>query len=127
MRPLIPFERIEKAFGITDNWSAAAASFSFGVLLSHLVLVLSFVIPRWGQLEFLRLHYTAALGVDWIGPWWQISVFPAFGLLVFLVNGLLAGWLASRRPPMTAFILGSTAVLQVILVGGGFLAVLLNS
>lgn len=36
------------------------------------------------------LHYTAGIGVDFIGEGWQIITLPAIGILLLVVNTVLA-------------------------------------
>ncbi len=59
-------------------------------------------------LPFLSLHYTVYSGVDWIGPWFYIFLYPLIGTLLGAVNF----WLASRvysRERLLSYILGATA------------------
>ncbi len=106
--------------------STALLAFSLSVLVAHWVAIFAFVIPRLGTLEFLRLHYTAAIGVDWIGAWWMIFSFPVFGLLVYFVNLYFAGVLAKQHRSLAVVAHVSTALIETTLAFGGIAAVLLN-
>lgn len=106
--------------------STALLTFSLGVLVAHWLAVFAFVIPRLGTLEFLRLHYTAAIGVDWIGSWWMIFSFPVFGLLVFFVNLYLENVLTRQHRSLAIVAHVSTALTETTLAFGGIAAVLLN-
>ncbi|MFH1046977.1 MAG: hypothetical protein V1738_01640 [Patescibacteria group bacterium] len=118
--------RLEKTFGIYSRNIELLAASAMAVLLLHWLILLWFVLSRIGQLEFLRLHYTVTLGIDWIDSWWKIFVFPAFGLGVFLLNGLIAGVLAPGNKIFSSLIYGITVFLQVIFAIGGLMAILLN-
>lgn len=96
------------------------------VLALHWMLIIRFVAVRAGDLRFLRLHYTAALGVDWVDRWWYVFSFPLFGLASFLVNLWLAVLLAERRPALGVLMLSATAALEILLAAGGIIAILLN-
>lgn len=61
------------------------------------------------------LHYNVHVGVDTIGPWWQIFVVPLLGLIMILVNLWLARFMWTRDPVL-AYVTGfATVVLQVLL------------
>jgi len=117
---------LEKLFGIYSRKIEVLAVLAMAVLLVHWLLLLWFVLSRIGELDFLRLHYTAALGVDWIDAWWKIFVFPGFGLAVFLVNGLLAGALSRSHKMFGSVLYAITIFLQLIFLVGGVMAMLLN-
>lgn len=104
-----------------------AAWFSLAVLALHWALIVQFVAVRAGALSFLRLHYTAALGVDWVGSWWLIFTFPLFGLATFVVNLRLAGSLSRVRPAFGTIMMVATALLQLLFAAAGSIAILLNS
>ena len=99
---------------------------SFGILVGHWASVLFFVVPRLGTLQFLRLHYTARLGVDWIGQWWMILSFPLFGLAVFFVNLYFADVLSRQSRSLGLVAHTSTLLTEAALAFGGIAAVLLN-
>lgn len=100
--------------------------FSLGVLVAHWIVVFAFVVPRLGTLEFLRLHYTATIGVDWIGAWWMIFSFPVFGLFVYFVNIYFANLLTKQHRSLAIVVHASTALTEMALAFGGIAAVLLN-
>lgn len=106
--------------------STALLTFSLSVLVAHWLAIFAFVIPRLGTLGFLRLHYTAAIGVDWIGSWWMVFSFPVFGLLVFFVNLSLENVLTRQHRSLAIVVHVSTALTEIALAFGGIAAVLLN-
>jgi hypothetical protein len=103
------------------------AAVGFAVLLLHWAFVLAFVAPRLGQLDFLKLHYTAQYGVDWIAAWQHIFVFPLFGLGAFFLNAWLAIRLYPRYRVFAEFVLQVTVLLEVTLAAAGVIAALLNA
>jgi len=117
---------LERFFGIYSRKAELMAAAAISVLLVHWLLVLWFIMARLGSLDFLRLHYTAALGVDWIDSWWKIFAFPGFGLAVFVVNGLSAGVLSKSHRQFGLLLMGVTIFLEVLFAMGGVMAILLN-
>lgn len=118
---------IARVFGSSGSGTKVAVVVGAAALLAQLALVFSFIVPRLGTLRFLRLHYTSAFGVDWVGAWWNMFVFPAAGFAIFFANGAAAS-LASRRHPLLGSMLAFvTAFVELSLAAGGGLAVLLNS
>ena len=61
------------------------------------------------------LHYTAGVGIDFIGDGWQIITLPAIGILLFGVNVLLAR-AVQRASDIAFWILWCTMpLLQILL------------
>jgi hypothetical protein len=118
---------LARLIAIEDRPGRALAAAAFGVLAVHWAFILSFVVPRLGTLGFLRLHYSASLGVDWVGEWWKIFSFPAFGLAVFFANVALASTLGRANRMQAALVLGGTLVVEAFLAVAGVIATLLNS
>ncbi|OIO51337.1 hypothetical protein COY93_04135 [Candidatus Uhrbacteria bacterium CG_4_10_14_0_8_um_filter_58_22] len=118
--------RLERLFGLYSRKAELAAVLSLVILLAHWSFLLWFSVSRLGTLKFLRLHYTAALGVDWIDSWWKIFVFPGFGLATFLVNAVLSGRLARSHRLFGLVIMWTTVFLEMVFAVGGVMAVLLN-
>lgn len=112
--------------GTRDQAGISVAAASLAVLLGHWLTVLWFVVPRLGTLDFLRLHSTAGLGIDWIDAWWYIFTYPVAGFIALLVNVLLANLLARRHHSLGLLVLSATLVVQVFLAIGGVIAVILN-
>lgn len=71
------------------------------------------------------LHYTVHLGVDLVGPRHQLFFIPLFGLMIFLVNSVLAYFLFQKRYYSRILILGS-AVTQTFVLAGGVFLIFLN-
>ncbi len=109
-----------------DRAGVSLAVAAFTVLLGHWLAVLWFVVPRLGTLDFLRLHYTAGLGIDRIGVWWHIFLYPAAGFIVFIVNVLLSAVAGRKHRLLGTLVLSATVVVQVLLAAGGIIAVSLN-
>lgn len=61
------------------------------------------------------LHYNIHIGVDTVGPWWRIFLVPAIGLIVMIVNVLLARYMWTRDPALAHIVGVATLALQVAL------------
>ncbi|MAF25423.1 hypothetical protein CL634_07605 [bacterium] len=71
------------------------------------------------------LHYNIYFGVDSIGNQWQTLFSPAWGLVILLVNNLIAG-IVSRDNISKYFLLGLAAFIQLILLIAGVATVIIN-
>ena len=119
-------EKIARFFGVQDRVATALVWASFLVCLANIVLVVVFIIPRWGDLGFLRLHYTVALGVDWVDDWRYIFVFPALAVVIFVLNGWMAGRLSVLHRRLGTMLLGLTMIIEIFIAVGGAIAISLN-
>jgi hypothetical protein len=115
-----------EAYAEMDRMMRVTAALAFAVLAAHWALIMAFVTPRVGTLRFLRLHYSASQGVDWVGAWYAIFTFPAVGLMAFIGNVALAAALARGSRPLGKMVLVATVLIEAVLAAAGVIAVLLN-
>ncbi|HTM68972.1 MAG TPA: hypothetical protein VL426_06780 [Candidatus Binatia bacterium] len=109
-----------------DKATRITAAAAFSVLMVHWAFIVAFVMPRLGELQFLRLHYSAAQGIDWVDDWRAIFLFPAVGLAAFACNVAFAVLLARRDRALGRLLMGATVVVELLVAVGGVIAVLLN-
>lgn len=109
-----------------DRAMRLTAAAAFAVLMVHWAFIVAFLVPRLGELRFLRLHYSAAQGIDWIGDWRAIFTFPGLGLAAFICNLGFSSALGRRDPVLGRMLMGATVVVEILLAVGGVIAVLLN-
>ncbi len=121
------FHRFASQPPFQDRSARVATASAILVLALHCLFIIRFVAVRIGTLSFLRLHYTTAIGVDWVAEWWYIFSFPLLGLVTLLVNLWLATVLARRRAALGVLMLVATVVLEILLAAGGLIAMLLNA
>lgn len=105
------------------KWAVAT---SLLALIAHWGIVAAFVLPRLGSLGFLRLHYTASQGIDWIDVWYVILLFPTVATLTLVVNAVVAARFALRNKSLARIVLVITAMIELLMTVGGVLVVLLN-
>lgn len=99
---------------------------SFAVLFVSWTALLVFVLPRYRELEFMRLHYTAQYGVDWVGPWQSAFTFPLLGLALILANLYLVAVLDQRFRGLAVLVAEATLLFEIVIAGAVGLAIFLN-
>ena len=78
------------------------------------------------RVELVALRYTIYFGIDLIGSWWQIFIFPLIGAIINVVNFSLA-YLVFLRVKLIAYFLALTAMMvQIVLLIMSILIILLN-
>ncbi|MEO6077929.1 MAG: hypothetical protein ABIP54_04035 [Candidatus Andersenbacteria bacterium] len=73
------------------------------------------------------LHYTAGVGIDFVGSPLQIFVLPGIGLAVLLINGLLARFVKSVSSIAFWIFWASLPILELMLLGVYIILLRLNS
>jgi hypothetical protein len=112
---------------------------------NKLVLVLNFValflnLALWVFLFFqlkkilasqpevtaIPLHYNVFLGIDLIGQWYHAFILPLIGLVVVIVNFILAFALYSKKILISYFLSFTSLLTQLILIVASLLIILIN-
>lgn len=90
-------------------------------VLSLLIWMITVALPSARVLPIIYgktavpLHYNIHIGVDTVGPWWQIYMVPVIGLVIILVNIVLARFMWTRDPVLSRIAGVATVVLQLVL------------
>lgn len=103
-------------------------------IASLLLIAAGFVFLYWMLFPdiqneaFVPLHYNVLSGIDRYGAWWRLFTIPAFGLVFFILNMVIAHvWLRKNRL-LHAFLYSITLFTQIILfIAIIFVAIFLNS
>lgn len=103
-------------------WFIAALA----VCLAHWAGLLAFLTTRLGDLDFLRLHYTAEFGIDWLGAWYLIFTYPAAGLAILVINAWMTLRLQATYRGLASVVAVATLAMQVAIAAAGTIAVILN-
>ncbi|MFA6537008.1 MAG: hypothetical protein WCT18_01270 [Patescibacteria group bacterium] len=74
----------------------------------------------------IPLHYNIYLGIDLFGPWTLILLVPLLGLLIAIVNSLLAVLLYNKKEIISYFLIFSTIIIQILFIISTFLTILIN-
>jgi len=80
-------------------------------LLSFLAILIYF----WRVKEFVVLQYNIYFGISSFGPWFYLLLLPLFGLLVCLVNFLLALKVYLRDKNLSYFLSFSALAVALII------------
>ncbi|MBI3120580.1 MAG: hypothetical protein HYZ08_03095 [Candidatus Kerfeldbacteria bacterium] len=92
------------------------------VVILHIALVLYKVEPTE---DLVFLHYTTVLGVDDTGAWYGFFVAPLSGVILFVVNLLMAAFRSDRFSAFVFLIFNLIA--QAMLAAGSVLLLLKNA
>jgi hypothetical protein len=76
--------------------------------------------------EPIALHYTIYLGIDFIGPWYHVFMFPLAGFIVLIVNFSLAYRTYLDTKILAILLALTSSIIQFILAITSILVVLLN-
>ena len=63
------------------------------------------------------LHYTAGVGIDFIGRGWQIVTLPSIGAILMVVNIILAQYIKSTSMISFWVLWISMPIIQIVLLG----------
>lgn len=92
------------------------------VIVASIVIMLIFNITLWLMLIFIEKnetvvpwHYTVYFGIDRVGPWWRVGIYPLFGAVVGLVNFLLTVGMYYKRRLFSYLIMIAANLVQGIL------------
>ena len=78
------------------------------------------------RVEPVALRYTIYFGIDLIGPWWQVFLFPAMGLAIIIINLLLAYFVFLKVKILSYILILTASLAQGLLVIISALVILLN-
>lgn len=104
------------------------------VISGNLVLsiLLNFIITCWlylkiiPQVEPIALRYTIYFGIDLIGPWWHVFIFPLIGLIIIIINFILAYLVFLKVKILAYFLVLTSTIVQILFTIMAILIVLLN-
>lgn len=99
---------------------------SLGLNLMAWGFALWFVLPRLDTSPFFALHYTIYFGVDRIGPPWGLLRVPLLGLVLLVVNTVVAARLYRHERLVGAFFMALSLLLEALVLVLTFLTILLN-
>jgi hypothetical protein len=76
--------------------------------------------------SFIPLHYNIYIGIDLFGPWQRIFFLPILGVIIFVVNTVLALFIYNKKEVISYFLaIGSTLCQSFLLVATLF-TILIN-
>lgn len=78
------------------------------------------------QVEPIFLHYNIYFGIDLIGKWYRIYLFPLSGLLILIINIIFSSFVFKKEKVISNFICLITIAFQIIIFLSVFLIVQQN-
>jgi len=80
-------------------------------------------LTKFGQ---IYLHYNIYFGIDSIGEWYKVFIIPALGLIIILLNNILAYAFYLKEKIISYTLNVSQLILQIILLAAAVFVILLN-
>ena len=104
------------------------------VLRLNLLLGLVFNVAAWGVLfwqikefpQLMPLHYNIYFGIDYYGPWHQVFLLPAIGLIVLFLNFFVSLFVINKEKSLAYFLLGGSTLVQFLLLLAATSLVMIN-
>ena len=78
------------------------------------------------EMTTIPLHYNVFLGIDKIGYWYNAFYLPLIGLVILIINFILAIYAYSKKSLASYFLSTSSFFVQIILAASGLLIILIN-
>jgi len=95
---------------------------TIGLLINVLLwILLYFKMPQTEGI--VPLHYNIYFGIDKVGPWYGVFIFPFTGFFIWLINFCLA-YIFYKKEKFLSHFLVIVAVLAEIIIAGASLIVL---
>ncbi len=93
------------------------------ILNIFLWIILIYRIPP--TTSWIPLHYNVYFGIDWLGPWMYIFIYPIIGLLILLFNGILGIMLQTKEPFLSKQLIWTGLLAQLFIIFS-LLALIIN-
>jgi hypothetical protein len=114
-------KKIKEKFSLTTKVRGFFVADFFSNSIVHWTLIASIFINAadWAVLAyFIRpvdfpiiLHYNVYFGVDIIGDWWQAYFLPLIGVIMLVINTLLAYYFFKQKERIASYLLLLTAII----------------
>ncbi|MFC1612936.1 hypothetical protein ACFL23_01255 [Patescibacteria group bacterium] len=116
----------KKNFFLRDKVVLINLIISFTILLALLGLFI-YKTPLYRSEKQLFLHYNIYFGIDWVGQWYKIFIYPLLGALIFIVNLALGILFYNKEKVITYFLLFSATFCEIIILIASLSVVWINS
>lgn len=103
-------------------------SFYFPFIGSLFFNALCWLLILWRlpiSINWIPLHFNTFFGIDWIGPWIQIFIYPALGLAIIIIN-LLINILVFLKEKYISFLLNYSALITQFIIFTGLIIILIR-
>ena len=76
--------------------------------------------------SYIPLHYNIYTGIDLFGSWQRVFIWPAIGLVILIVNLILAIIIYEKKEIVSYFLSFTAALAQIFLLIATLLTILIN-
>lgn len=103
-------------------------TFSLALIINLLIwlALYYYFFPLQYSGEFIPLRYNIYFGINLIGKWYEVFVMPVIGLLLIMINFLLADVIYLRDKVVSYFLLGANIFINIILGLASYTIILIN-
>ena len=98
----------------------------FVALLLNVLIWLFLIIKIKPSVNWIPLHYNVYFGIDFLGPWVYIFVYPFLGLLIIFINSFISIKLLILEPILAKILIWSALLVQIIIIMSLFFLALNN-
>lgn len=84
------------------------------VILFTLLFLFIIRIPTFKSSGDLLLHYNIYSGIDWMGSWYKIYLYPLIGILLFALNLVLGIFFYSREKFLSYLLIISITFCEIL-------------
>jgi len=131
---LIHFYQFLNRFKSTPAWrnklliiplgSAALLNLAIWLLIYFQFYPAVYSLPK--EQSYIPLHYNIYTGIDLFGSWQRIFIWPAIGLIILIVNLVLAIILYEKKEIISHFLSFAATFTQIFLLIATLLTILIN-
>lgn len=108
-----------KNFNNLINEFSSKPAFCWPFLLSLLLNIFLWLLLIWRippTTSWIPLHYNVYFGIDWLGPWVYIFIYPLLGLFFILFNVYLAIFLQPKGPFLSRLLIWTGLLIQLLII-----------
>lgn len=100
---------------------------SFLILISLFFLFIYKIGLEHTANEQFFLHYNIYLGIDWIGEWYKVFIYPLIGFIIFILNLSLTILFFEKEKFLSYLLIFSITFSEILIFIAGLAVVWINS
>lgn len=77
--------------------------------------------------EQFLLHYNIYYGIDWLGEWYKVFIYPLIGLIIFIVNFSLSIFFFEKEKFLSYLLISSITFSEILIFIAGLAVVWINT
>ncbi len=77
--------------------------------------------------EQFFLHYNIYFGIDWLGAWYKIFIYPLIGLIIFIINFSLSIFFFEKEKFLSYLLISSITFCEVLVFMAGLSVIWINT